>query len=60
MEGTITEIKEDGTVMGTWKETGNEIHEFDPSDIVKVEVSSAKKSSNVNTLKNRFRQFVLN
>ena len=60
MEGTITEIKEDGTVMGTWKETGNEIHEFDPSDIEKVEVSSAKKSSNVNTLKNRFRQFVLN
>lgn len=34
--GTITEIKEDGTVMGTWDETGAEKHEFEPDDIEKI------------------------
>ena len=34
--GTITEIKEDGIIMGTWDETGAEKHEFDPDDIEKV------------------------
>tara|TARA_B110000285_G_scaffold235601_1_gene318520 strand:- start:13965 stop:15794 length:1830 start_codon:yes stop_codon:yes gene_type:complete len=36
MDGTITEIKEDGTVMGTWDETGAEKHEFEPDDIEKI------------------------
>ena len=36
MDGTITEIKEDGTVMGTWYETGAEKYEFDPGDIEKI------------------------